>query len=214
MLRLYSYFRSSSSYRVRIALNLKGVPYEVVPVHLLRDGGEQHQPRFAASNPAELVPVLTHGPLTLTQSLAIIEYLEETYPTPPLLPGDAAAKARVRALALDIVCEIQPLNNLRVLQYLKTQLALDEAARTQWSHEWMKRGFTAVEARPSSSNAGDYCDGDGPTMADCCLIPQVFNALRVNCPLESFPNIRRIYEKCMSSEAFQIAAPGRQIDAE
>jgi maleylacetoacetate isomerase len=214
MLRLYSYFRSSSSYRVRIALNLKGVPYEVVPVHLLRDGGEQHQPRFAASNPAELVPVLTHGPLTLTQSLAIIEYLEETYPTPPLLPGDAAAKARVRALALDIVCEIQPLNNLRVLQYLKTQLALDEAARTQWSHEWMKRGFTAVEARLSSSNAGDYCDGDGPTMADCCLIPQVFNALRVNCPLESFPNIRRIYEKCMSSEAFQIAAPGRQIDAE
>jgi maleylacetoacetate isomerase len=214
MLRLYSYFRSSSSYRVRIALNLKSLGYEVIPVHLLRDGGEQHLARFAASNPAELVPVLTDGPLTLTQSLAIIEYLEETYPTPPLLPGDAAAKARIRALALDIACDIQPLSNLRVLQYLKSELALDEAARTRWSHEWMKRGFAAIETQLSSRNTGDYCDGNAPTMADCCLIPQVFNALRVNCPLDSFPNIRRIYEKCMSSEAFQIAAPGRQVDAE
>jgi maleylacetoacetate isomerase len=214
MLRLYSYFRSSSSYRVRIALNLKGVPYEIIPVHLLRDGGEQHQPRFAASNPAELVPVLRHGPLTLTQSLAIIEYLEEIHPSPPLLPGDAAAKARIRALALDIVCEIQPLNNLRVLQYLKSPLALDEAARTQWSHEWMKRGFAAIETQLAGRNVGDYCAGEAPTLADCCLIPQVFNALRVNCPLESFPNIRRIYETCMSSEAFQNAAPARQIDAE
>jgi maleylacetoacetate isomerase len=214
MLRLYSYFRSSSSYRVRIALNLKGVAYEVIPVHLLRDGGEQHQPGFTASNPAELVPVLTDGPLTLTQSLAIIEYLEEIYPTPSLLPGDAATKARIRALALDIVCEIQPLNNLRVLQYLKSQLALDEAARTQWSHDWMKRGFAAIEARLSSRHTSKYCDGDAPTLADCCLIPQVFNALRVNCPMESFPNIKRIYEKCMGSEAFQNAAPGRQIDAE
>jgi maleylacetoacetate isomerase len=214
MLRLYSYFRSSSAYRVRIALNLKGVPYEVIPVHLLREGGEQHQPGFSASNPAELVPVLMDGPLTLTQSLAIIEYLEEIQPIPPLLPGDAAAKARIRALALDIVCEIQPLNNLRVLQYLKSPLALDDATRTRWSHEWMKRGFAAIETQLAKRNAGDYCDGDAPTLADCCLIPQVFNALRVNCPLESFPNITRIYEKCMSSEAFQFAAPGRQIDAE
>jgi maleylacetoacetate isomerase len=214
MLRLYSYFRSSSSYRVRIALNLKGVAYEVIPVHLLRDGGEQHQPRFSASNPAELVPVLADGPLTLTQSLAIIEYLEEIHPNPSLLPGDAARKARIRALALDIVCEIQPLSNLRVLQYLKSQLALDEAARTQWSHEWMKRGFAAIETQLSGRTTAEYCDGDAPTMADCCLIPQVFNALRVNCPLESFPNIKRIYENCMSFEAFQNAAPGRQIDAE
>jgi maleylacetoacetate isomerase len=214
MLKLYSYFRSSSAYRVRIALNLKGVPYVVIPVHLRREGGEQHRPDFMENNPARLLPVLEEGSLKLTQSLAIIEYLEETYPAPALLPADPAAKAWVRGLALDIVCEIQPLNNLRVLQYLKLDNALDEAGRARWSREWISRGFTAIETRLATHAAGDYCYGNAPTVADCCLIPQVFNAHRVKFPMERFPNIMHIYETCMSSEAFQKAAPERQIDAE
>jgi maleylacetoacetate isomerase len=214
MLKLYSYFRSSSAYRVRIALNLKAVPYEVIPVHLLHGGGDQHRPHFVDSNPARLVPVLKDGSLNLTQSLAIIEYLDETYPAPPLLPADPAAKAWVRALALDIVCEIQPLNNLRALQYLKSECGFDEAARASWSREWISRGFTAIETKLTNSSAEDYCHGKTPTVADCCLIPQVFNAHRVKCQMERFPNIMRIYEACMSSEAFRNAAPGSQIDAE
>jgi maleylpyruvate isomerase len=214
MLKLYSYFRSSSAYRVRIALNLKAVPYEIIPVHLLRAGGEQHQPHFGDSNPAHLVPVLEHGSLNLTQSLAIIEYLNETYPAPPLLPADPAAKAWVRALALDIVCEIQPPNNLRVLQYLKSECRLDEASRASWSREWISRGFTAIETKLATGRAEDYCYGKMPTVADCCLIPQVFNAHRVKCQMERFPNIMRIYESCMRFEAFRNAAPGSQLDAE
>jgi maleylacetoacetate isomerase len=214
MLNLYSYFRSSSSYRVRIALNLKGLPYETIPVHLLRDGGEQHQPRFMQRNPAQLLPVLEHDQLKLTQSLAIIEYLEETQPSPSLLPGDAAAKARIRALALDVVCEIQPLSNLRVLQYLKSELALGDAARAKWSQQWISRGFAAIEAQLARYSSGNYCFGVTPTLADCCLIPQVFNALRFNCRLDPFPNIQRIYDHCIGVEAFHNAAPGQQIDAE
>jgi maleylacetoacetate isomerase len=214
MLKLYSYFRSSSSYRVRIALNLKGLAYETIPVHLLRDGGEQRQPRFMQRNPAQLLPVLEHDQLKLTQSLAIIEYLEETHPTPSLLPGDAAGRARLRALALDIVCEIQPLSNLRVLQYLKSKLALDDSARAAWSQEWISRGFTAIEAQLARQRPGNYCLGTTPTLADCCLIPQVFNALRFNCRLDPYPSIKRIYEHCMGVGAFQNAAPERQIDAE
>jgi maleylacetoacetate isomerase len=214
MLKLYSYFRSSSAYRVRIALHLKGVAYEVIPVHLLHGGGQQHQAQFVEHNPAHLVPVLEDGPLKLTQSLAIIEYLEESYPAPPLLPADPAAKAWVRALALDIVCEIQPLNNLRVLQQLKSEYALDEDARAKWSREWLNRGFTAIETKLASNRSADYCYGTAPTLADCCLIPQVFNAHRLRCEMGRFPNIMRIYEACMACEAFQQAAPGSQIDAE
>jgi len=213
LLKLFSYFRSSSAYRVRIALNLKGLPHEIIPVHLLRNGGEQHQAQFVRSNPAHLVPVLQDGSFTLSQSVAIIEYLEELHPAPSLLPGDPALKAQIRALAFDIVCEIQPLNNLRVMQFLKSQCALDEAASAKWSREWLDRGLKTVESR-IAAHAADYCCGPTPSLADCCLIPQVFNALRVNCDLAPFPNISRVYAKCMSSAAFQQAAPGRQIDAE
>jgi maleylpyruvate isomerase len=214
MFKLYSYFRSSASYRVRIALNLKGLPYEVIPVHLLRDGGDQHQPHFIDNNPARLVPVLEHGPLKLTQSVAIIEFLDDVQPAPPLLPREPLARAQVRAFALDIACEVHPLNNLRVLQYLKTTFALDEAARAKWSYEWIDRGFMAIESKLSSKRAEAFCFGNVPTLADCCLVPQVFNALRINFRLERYASIKRVYENCMGTEAFQNAAPGCQIDAE
>lgn len=215
MLQLHGYFRSSAAFRVRIALNYKQLTYQSIPVHLLRDGGEQHSASFRQRNPARLVPVLEDGPLTLTQSLAIIEYLEEMHPTPALLPRDAAGRARVRALALTIACDIHPLNNLRVMRYLKAPLEVDDARRDQWSRHWIALGFATLEAmlaQPGRSR--DYCYGDAPTLADCCLIPQVFNAQRVSCPLEAYPIIGRIYEHCMRQEVFARAAPAAQSDAE
>jgi maleylacetoacetate isomerase len=215
MLKLYTYYRSSAAFRVRIALNYKGLAYQAITVHLLRGGGEQHAAAFGERNPARLVPVLEHGALTLTQSLAIIEYLEETHPTPALLPQDAAARASVRALALGIACDIHPLNNMRVMRYLKNALQIDEARRGEWSRHWIALGFTALErVLVQRGMTGDCCYGDAPTLADCCLIPQVFNALRLDCPFEPFPTIRRIYEHCMQLEAFARAAPGAQADAE
>ncbi len=214
MLRLYTYFRSSAAYRVRIALNLKGIPYQSVPVHLLRGGGEQHSAQFAERNPAELVPVLDDGPLTLTQSIAIIEYLDEKYPTPPLLPAGAAERARVRALALAIACDIHPLNNLRVRQYLPARLGLDESGVNAWQQHWIRLGFTALERSLAAGGGRGFCFGDSPTLADCCLVPQAFNALRVNLPLDPYPTIRRIYEHCTRLPAFEHAAPGAQPDAE
>lgn len=215
MLKLYTYFRSSAAFRVRIALNYKQLPYQSIPVHLLRGGGEQHSATFAERNPARLVPVLEDGALTLTQSLAIIEYLEETHPTPALLPRDAAARATVRALAFSIACDIHPLNNTRVMRYLKSPLAIDDEARAEWSRHWIALGFGALErVLAQGGTAGACCYGDAPTLADCCLIPQVFNAQRVNCPLEPYPTIRRIHEYCMRLEAFVRAAPGAQSDAE
>jgi maleylacetoacetate isomerase len=215
MLKLHGYFRSSAAFRVRIALNYKQLAYQSIPVHLLRDGGEQHSPSFRQRNPARLVPVLEDGPLMLTQSLAIIEYLEETHPTPALLPRDAAGRARVRALALNIACDIHPLNNLRVMRYLKSPLEIDEPRRDEWSRHWIALGFSALEAMLAQpGTAGDYCYGDAPTLADCCLIPQVFNAQRVHCPLEPYPIIGRIYDHCMRQEVFARAAPAAQSDAE
>jgi len=215
MLKLYTYFRSSAAFRVRIALNYKGLPYQAVPVHLLRDGGEQHSAAFAERNPARSVPVLEDGALTVTQSLAIIEYLEDTHPVPALLPPDAAARARVRALAMSIACDIHPLNNLRVLRYLKAALGIDDAGRAEWSRHWIALGFGALERLlQQDGGAGACCYGDTPTLADCCLIPQVFNAQRVNCPLEPFPTIQRIHQHCMRLESFARAAPGAQSDAE
>jgi maleylacetoacetate isomerase len=215
MLKLYTYFRSSAAFRVRIALNYKGLHYQAIPVHLLRGGGEQHSAAFGECNPARLVPVLEDGALTLTQSIAIIEYLEETQPTPALLPRDAAARARVRALALGIACDIHPLNNTRVMRYLKQPLEIDEQRRGEWSRHWIALGFTALErVLAQGGMAGACCYGDAPTLADCCLIPQAFNAQRVNCPLEPFPTIRRIYEHCMQLESFARAAPAAQSDAE
>jgi len=215
MLKLHGYFRSSAAFRVRIALNYKQLTYQSIPVHLLRDGGEQHTAGFRQRNPARQVPVLEDGPLTLTQSLAIIEYLEETHPTPALLPRDALGRARVRALALSIACDIHPLNNLRVMRYLKSPLEIDEPRRSEWSRHWIALGFAALEAMLAQPDtAGVYCYGDAPSLADCCLIPQVFNAQRVNCPLEPYPIIGRIYEHCMRQDVFARAAPGAQSDAE
>jgi maleylacetoacetate isomerase len=215
MLKLYTYFRSSAAFRVRIALNLKGLTFEAIPVHLLRDGGEQLSPAYEELNPSRLVPVLQDRTRRFTQSLAIIEYLEETHPLPALLPRTPDARARVRALAQTIACDIHPLNNLRVLRYLKTPLNIDEQSRTDWSRHWIALGFGALERLlVEAQTAGKCCYGDVPTMADCCLIPQVFNAQRINCPLESFPTILRLYEHCMGLDAFQRAAPGAQIDAE
>ncbi|HTW74152.1 MAG TPA: maleylacetoacetate isomerase [Steroidobacteraceae bacterium] len=214
MLRLYTYFRSSAAYRVRIALHLKGLPFEALPVHLLRGGGEQHAPAFAALNPAELVPVLEDSGLVLTQSLAIIEYLEERHPVPALLPAEPAARARVRALALAIAADIHPLANLRVMRHLQA-LDVDAARRREWSRHWVTLGLTAVERMlQADAPSGACCHGDAPTLADCCLVPQIFNALRLDCPLERWPTLRRIYAHCMTLDAFQRAAPAGQSDAE
>ena len=213
MLKLYTYFRSSAAYRVRIALNLKGLPYESVPVHLLRDGGEQHAPDYAQLNPAELVPTLVDGEHALGQSLAIIEYLDEVHPSPSLLPGNALARARIRTLAQSIACDMHPLNNLRVLQYLAREHQLDEAAKAMWVRHWITLGFTALEAQLQHASTGVFCHGDTPTLADCCLVPQMFNARRFNTPLDAFPTICRIEAACLALDAFQRAAPEVQADA-
>ena len=213
MVRLYTYFRSSAAFRTRIALNLKGLSYESFPVHLAR--GDQHSAGFSEHNPAHLIPVFEDQGLRITQSLAIIEYLEERYPQPPLLPSGAAARAEVRSLSLSIACDIHPLNNLRVLRYLKAPLGIEEEVRNEWARHWISLGFAALEQRLAHGGySGRCCFGDTPGMADCCLIPQTVNAMRVQCALDPFPTIRRIYEHCMGLEAFQKAAPAAQSDAE
>ena len=196
MLSLHTYFRSSASYRVRIALELKALPYTSLPVHLVRGGGEQHTAPFAALNPAELVPVLRDGDgdVTLTQSMAIIEYLDEVHPTPPLLPGSAADRARIRAISQSIACEIHPLNNLRVLQWLESRAGMDPKARSGWYVHWVSEGFGALESMLATSDStGRFCQGDAPTMADCCLIPQIYNAERFAVSMERYPTLRRIH---------------------
>jgi maleylacetoacetate isomerase len=220
-LKLYSYFRSSAAFRVRIALNLKGMDYDIIPVHLLRSGGEQHGEAYRALNPEELVPTLiddgagNDGQAALAQSLAIIEYLEEIQPQPPLLPSSAVDRAHVRGLALAIACDIHPLNNLRVLRYLSRELKLDEAARNDWYRHWCMQGLTALEARLSSDHrTGQFCYGDAPSLADCCLVPQIFNARRVDCDLSGMPTVLRIFDACMGLEAFERATPAQQPDAE
>jgi maleylacetoacetate isomerase len=211
MRQLYSYFRSSASYRVRIALHLKGLAFDTVPVHLLRDGGEQHGVAYRAINPAQLVPALVDEGLSLGQSVAIMEYLEEAYPSPALLPSDRATRAQVRAVVQAIACDIHPLNNLRVLQYLEHTLGQDEATRATWYRHWITLGFEALEAQLAQT-AGAFCFGDAPTLADCCLIPQVANSRRFQTPLERFPTIVRIDAHCRSLPAFIAAAPDNQPD--
>nr|WP_315490071.1 maleylacetoacetate isomerase [uncultured Rhodoferax sp.] len=215
MLQLYSYFRSSASYRVRIALNLKGLPYEYVAVHLLKDGGQQHTADYQRINPAELVPALVDDGHAIGQSLAIMEYLDETRPElPALLPRDALGRARVRGLAQSIACEIHPLNNLRVLQYLENDLNLDEAAKATWYRHWITLGFTALETMLANNpHTGTFCHGDTPGLADCCLIPQLANARRFDTPLEAFPTILRIERACLALDAFAKASPQVQPDA-
>lgn len=212
-MRLHNYFRSSASFRVRIALELKGLGYDYAPVHLVK--GEQLKEPFASISPERLVPVLQDGDHTLTQSLAIIEYLEETHPEPPLLPADAAGRARVRALALDIACEIHPLNNLRVLKYLVKELGASDEAKTAWYRHWVESGLEAVERQLAAAPAtGSFCHGDQPTLADCVLVPQIFNARRFECRLDHVPTVMKVFDHCMQHPAFIAAQPSRCPDAE
>ncbi len=214
-MELYGYFRSSAAYRVRIALNLKGIAYTSVPVHLTRGGGEQHSERYKALNPTGLVPTLVDGDVVLGQSMAILEYLEETQSGPALLPADAKGRARVRAIAQTIACDIHPLNNLRILQYLKHELKVDEEARNDWYRHWVGQGLSAIETMLATHpDTGQYCHGDQPGIADACLIPQLANARRFDCDLSAMPTIVRIDAACASLRAFQQAAPANQPDSE
>jgi len=211
-LKLYNYFRSSASFRVRIALELKGLGYDYVPVHLLKN--EQTAPAYAALTPSLLVPTLIEGDSVLTQSLAIIEYLEETHPEPPLLPADALGRARVRSLALDIACEIHPLNNLRVLRYLVHELKLSEDDKNRWYRHWVEEGLAAFEKRLTGDTAtGRFCHGDTPTLADITLVPQIFNAKRLDCRLDDKPRTMAVFEACMAHDAFKRAEPSACPDA-
>ena len=213
-LLLYGYWRSSSAYRVRIALNLKGLDYRQQAVHLVREGGQQNTPEYRALNPLGLVPALAHGDTVIVQSLAICEYLEEVMGGVPLLPPDPAGRARVRALVQTVCSEIQPLNNLGVTNFLGGELQQDKKAITRWYGHWIERGFRAVETWLGQSDSGDFCHGDTPTLADCFLVPQVFNAERFGCDLDPYPRIREITARCRALEAFVRAAPENQPDAE
>ena len=211
---LHTYFRSSASYRVRIALNLKGLEAKHVPIHLNRSGGEQFGTEFRALNPQSLVPVWSDGAVVLTQSLAIMEYLDERHPAPPLLPATIEERARTREIALAIACEIHPLNNLRVLKYLTGQLRVDEDAKNTWVRHWIELGLHALETRLSADRRGPFCVGTQPTIADCCLVPQLFNAQRFGVDLAPYPTLRSIDAGCQALPAFVAAHPSVQPDAE
>jgi len=211
-MKLYSYYRSSAAYRVRIALNLKGVPYETASIHLVKDGGHNRRPEYRAVNPQMRVPALvTPSGEVLIQSLAIIDYLDETYPAPALLPKDPIARAQVRALAEIVACDIHPLNNTSPLRYLKRVMHQEQTAIDAWYHHWVTEGFEAIEAlvRP-----GPYCCGSEVTIADICLVPQVYNACRLKVPLDKFPKIVAIDAACLALPAFERARPENQPDAE
>ena len=213
-LTLYGYWRSSSAYRVRIALNLKGLDYRQEYVHLVRDGGRQNTPEYRALNPLGLVPALVDGDTVIVQSLAICEYLEETRGGVPLLPADAAGRARVRSLVQTVCSEIQPLNNLGVTAYLGQELGHSSEEVARWYRHWIERGFSALETWLGQSPSGKYCHGDEPTLADCFLVPQVYNAERFDCPLDAYPRIIEITRRCRALDAFRTAAPENQADAE
>jgi len=213
-LDLYSYFRSSAAYRVRIALNLKALPVNIIPIHLIKDGGQQLSPEYRNLNPDALIPALVDNGAVVHQSLAIIEYLEEIHPTPALLPATPLDRAYVRALALQIACDVHPLNNMRVLKYLK-RLNIDDEARDTWYRHWIELGFAAMEIRlAQDARTGDFAFGDTPTIADICIVPQVFNAKRFSVDMEPFPIISRISDNALQLAAFSNAAPAAQPDAE
>jgi maleylacetoacetate isomerase len=212
-MELYSYFRSSASFRVRIALALKGLDADYRAVHLAKN--EQFGESYAEVSATQLVPALRDGDTLIGQSLAIIEYLDETHPEPALLPRDAAGRARVRSLALDVACEIHPLNNLRVLRYLVRELKVSEDAKNGWYRHWVEQGLAAVERRlANEAGTGRFCHGDAPTLADCVLVPQIFNAQRFGCALDHVPTVMRVFEACMALPAFQQAQPSACPDAQ
>ena len=205
-MKLYNYFRSSASFRVRIALQLKGLAYDYVPVHIAR--GDHKKEPYAAIAADTLVPVLeTDDGLRLSQSMAIIEYLDEAFPAIPLLPADAAGRAKVRALAQSIACEIHPLNNLRVLKYLVRELKVEEEAKNAWYRHWVREGLVAFERQLAQLPPSSYCYGDKPTLADCCLVPQIFNGKRFDCDFSGLPRTMAAFDACMKLEAFQKAQP-------
>jgi maleylacetoacetate isomerase len=211
---LHGYFRSSAAYRVRIALNLKGLAHEGMSVHLR--SGEQNAPAFVALNPQDLVPALVDGDKVVTQSPAILEYLDEAYPeTPRLLPETPLARARVRALAAIVCCDIHPIGNLRVLNYIQGPMGQDDDAMIAWYNHWISLGFEAIEAMlVDNPETGDFCHGDTPGLADACLIPQIFNAQRHDLDMAAYPTIQRIWDRCATLEAFAAAHPNRQPDAQ
>ncbi len=214
-MKLYTYFRSSAAYRVRIALNLKGLAAEMMPIHLVKNGGMQLQADYRAINPEGLVPALVDDGHVLSQSLAIIEYLDETHPAPALMPANALDRAWVRSLALAIACEIHPLNNLRVLRYLTGELKVAEEDKNTWYRHWCIEGLSAIEKiLASDARVGQFCYGDTPSLADCCLIPQMYNAQRFKVDFSSMPTLLRIQGNCLALEAFAKAAPELQADAE
>lgn len=207
-MKLYSYYRSSAAYRVRIALALKGLDYDTIPISLVDNGGEHRTEEYARLNPQKLIPALmTDDGKVLGQSLAIMEYLEEKYPAIPLLPQEASERARVRAMALLVAADTHPLNNMRVLKYLTGTLGISEEQKLQWYHHWIRENFAAMERLLQDEQTGLFCHGDTPTLADCCLVPQVFNAHRFNCDISDFPKIVTIANRCLELEAFQKASP-------
>jgi maleylacetoacetate isomerase len=211
-MKLYNYFRSSASFRVRIALQLKGLAYDYIPVHIAR--GDHKKEAYSSVSADMLVPVLETDGERLSQSMAIIEYLDETHPVPPLLPADALGRARVRALAQSIACEIHPLNNLRVLKYLVRVLKVEEEAKNDWYRHWCREGLEAFERQLAQLPASTYCYGETPTLADCCLVPQIFNARRFDVNLDDLPRTMAAFEACMKLEAFQKSQPSACPDNE
>lgn len=206
MMELYNYYRSSASFRVRIALNLKGIEYKDIPVHLINNGGEQYTAEFVKLNPHQLVPVLKDGENIITQSLAIIEYIDEICPSPALLPKDAFNKAKVRAFSLAIAADLHPLNNLRVLKYLTNTLNISEEQKNKWYQHWIHKELSALETE-LSINQHDYCFGDTPGLADIMLVPQMYNARRFSCDINLYPTLKRIDEHCQKHAAFKKAWP-------
>jgi maleylacetoacetate isomerase/maleylpyruvate isomerase len=214
-IQLYSFWRSSAAFRVRIALNLKNIEHEIIPVHLLKDGGGQRSPEYASKNPNRLVPLFTDGAHTIHQSLAIIEYLEEVQSNPPLLPQSAIDRAWVRSVAMDIAIEIHPINNLRVLKYLMKTLGVSAESKDAWSQHWMTVGLESLEKQLSQdTRVGRFAYGDQPSLIDICLVPQIFNALSAKLDMKSYPTLMKIFDECMTLPAFIDAAWENQIDAE
>lgn len=212
MLKLYDYHRSSACFRVRIALNLKNIEYEAISVHLVKDGGHQLSDSYKAINPQQLVPALQidDSKQILTQSLSIIEYLEEAYPTPALLPSERTARANVRAFSQIIACDIHPLNNLRVLKYIKHEFQISDEQKNAWYFHWLSAGFDAMEALLQENKSRHFCFGSSVTLADICLVPQVYNALRFEFPMDKYPRITQINQHCLEMDAFQKALPENQ----